>query len=99
MTFSIRRSQPGDAPAIWSPQPTSRSVASAGLHAAGAPIRRRHAVSLGLSVARQAQLQGIGTALLAALTDYADNWGHVLRIELTVYTDNHQAIKLYRTTR
>lgn len=56
-------------------------------------------MSLGLSVARQAQLQGIGTALLAALTDYADNWGHVLRIELTVYTDNHQAIKLYRTTR
>jgi putative acetyltransferase len=33
---------------------------------------------------------------MAALTDYADNWGHLLRIELTVYTDNHKAIKLYK---
>jgi putative acetyltransferase len=71
-------------------------VASAGLHGAGPQIRRRHVVGLGISVAQSAQGQGIGAALMAALTDYADNWGHVLRIELTVYTDNLRAIKLYQ---
>jgi putative acetyltransferase len=70
-------------------------VASAGLHPVGPAVRRRHVASLGISVARQAQGQGIGTALMKALTDYADNWGHWLRIELTVYTDNFNAIKLY----
>jgi putative acetyltransferase len=71
-------------------------VASAGLHSAGPQIRRRHVAALGISVSAQAQGQGIGTALLAALTHYADNWGHLLRIELTVYTDNHKAISLYK---
>jgi putative acetyltransferase len=71
-------------------------VASAGLHGVGQQIRRRHVAGMGISVARQAQGQGIGTALMKALTEYADNWGHLLRIELTVYTDNHKAIRLYQ---
>ena len=33
---------------------------------------------------------------MSALTQYADNWGHLLRIELTVYTDNDRAIQLYK---
>ena len=31
-----------------------------------------------------------------ALLDYADDWGQVLRTELTVYVDNERAIRLYQ---
>ena len=71
-------------------------VGSAGLHAPGVVLRRRHVMGLGISVARAAQRRGVGTALMLALCDYADNWLGVLRIELTVYTDNQVAQRLYR---
>lgn len=70
-------------------------VSSAGLHPAP-QLRRRHAAMLGISVAREAQGQGVGRALMGALCDYADHWAHLLRIELTVFTDNERAIGLYR---
>ena len=38
----------------------------------------------------------MGTALMQALCDYADNWVGALRLELGVYTDNAPAIALYR---
>ncbi|HEY8710230.1 MAG TPA: GNAT family N-acetyltransferase, partial [Burkholderiaceae bacterium] len=53
-------------------------------------------MGLGISVARAAQGQGVGSALMVALCDYADRWLGVLRIELTVYTDNEVALRLYR---
>jgi putative acetyltransferase len=71
-------------------------VGAAGLMAAGAHARRRHVMGLGISVAPEAQRQGVGRALMAALCDYADRWAGALRIELTVYTDNAAAIRLYR---
>jgi putative acetyltransferase len=71
-------------------------VGSAGLHPAGPALRRRHAMHLGISVAREFQGRGVGSALMAALCDYADHWAGVLRLELTVYTDNEAAIALYR---
>jgi L-phenylalanine/L-methionine N-acetyltransferase len=70
-------------------------VGSAGLHPM-AQLRRRHAAMLGISVAHEAQGQGVGTALMQALCNYADNWAQVLRIELTVFSDNARAIALYR---
>lgn len=70
-------------------------VGLAGLHSVGPSVRRRHAMSLGLTVAKAHQGQGVGHALMTALMDYADNWAQVLRIELTVYHDNRQAIRLY----
>ncbi len=70
-------------------------VGSAGLHPA-AQIRRRHAALLGISVAREAQGQGVGTALMQGLCDYADRWAQILRIELSVFVDNTRAIALYR---
>jgi putative acetyltransferase len=53
-------------------------------------------MGLGISVAGSRQGQGVGSALMQALCDYADNWLALLRIELTVYTDNAAAIALYR---
>lgn len=71
-----------------------RLVGSAGLHPA-VPIRRRHAASLGISVGLACQRQGVGSALMQAVCDYADGWAQILRIELTVFTDNTGAIALY----
>lgn len=71
-------------------------VGSAGLHPAGLQVRRRHAMTLGISVASAYQRQGVGHALISALIDYADHWAQVLRLELTVYVDNAAAIALYR---
>ena len=71
-------------------------LGAAGLNAAGSHARRRHVMGLGIHVAAQAQGQGVGSALMAALCDYADRWAGVLRLELTVYTDNEAAIRLYR---
>jgi len=34
---------------------------------------------------------------MQALCDYADHWAQVLRIELSVFTDNERAIRLYRS--
>ena len=71
-------------------------VGTAGLHPVGASIRRRHVMMLGISVASHAQGQGVGSALMQAMCDYADRWVGTLRLELTVYTDNAPAIHLYR---
>jgi putative acetyltransferase len=57
--------------------------------------RQRHMADLGLSVRPTSQGQGIGTALLVALLDLADDWLGLRRIELTVMTDNDRARALY----
>jgi putative acetyltransferase len=70
-------------------------VGNAGVHPLQ-HVRRRHAAGIGMAVAKQAQGQGVGTALMAAIIDWADNWAQLLRLELTVYTDNEAALALYR---
>jgi putative acetyltransferase len=59
-------------------------------------MRRRHACALGISVIGHAQGKGVGSALMKAMTDYADQWTTFLRIELTVFADNTNAIALYK---
>jgi L-phenylalanine/L-methionine N-acetyltransferase len=71
-------------------------VGNSGMHPAGNSLRRRHAWSLGISVHPSAQGRGVGTALMQAMCDYADNWAAALRLELSVYTDNTTAIALYK---
>jgi L-phenylalanine/L-methionine N-acetyltransferase len=70
-------------------------VGNAGLNGVAA-LRRRHVAGLGIAVASSAQGQGIGSALMAGLIDWADRWAQLLRIELTVFSDNAAAIALYR---
>ena len=41
------------------------------------------------------QGRGVGTALMEAALDLADNWLNLARIELNVYTDNEIGIALY----
>ena len=57
--------------------------------------RRRHAGDLGVAVSAAHQGKGIGTALLAALIDLADNWIGLHRLELQVYAGNAAATRLY----
>lgn len=71
-------------------------VGCAGLDIGRASPRRRHAGEIGMAVHDAWHAQGIGTALLGAIVDLADNWFNLLRLELTVYTDNAPAIALYK---
>jgi putative acetyltransferase len=72
-----------------------RVVGSLGLHVE-TPLRRRHVAALGMAVHDQFQGRGVGSALLAAAVDLADNWLGLHRLELHVYTDNAPAIHLYQ---
>ena len=58
--------------------------------------RRRHAGGLGMAVHDRWQGKGVGGELMAAAVDLADNWLNLVRLELTVYTDNDRAVRLYR---
>lgn len=57
--------------------------------------RRRHAGRIGISVHVEFHGKGVGTALMAAAVDVADNWLNLTRLELEVYADNKAAIHLY----
>lgn len=57
--------------------------------------RRRHVAEFGMAVAEEHQGQGVGSALLRAALDMADNWLNIRRMELTVYSSNEAAIALY----
>jgi putative acetyltransferase len=70
-------------------------VGSASLAASASSPRRRHAAEIGMSVHDAWQGRGIGSALLEAIVGLADGWLNLTRIELTVYTDNAAAIRLY----
>lgn len=72
-----------------------RVVGSLGLGVGTRP-RRRHVASLGMAVHDDWTGRGIGTQLVAAAVDLADNWLQVLRLELEVFTDNVPALALYR---
>jgi putative acetyltransferase len=71
-------------------------VGSLGLIANDRSPRRRHVGQLGMAVHDQWQGQGIGSALLRAAIELADRWLNLSRLELTVYTDNEAAIRLYK---
>jgi L-phenylalanine/L-methionine N-acetyltransferase len=58
--------------------------------------RRRHSASIFMGVRDDWQGKGIGTAMMQAVVDLADQWLNMKRLELEVYTDNEPALKLYK---
>ena len=58
--------------------------------------RRAHAATIGMAVHDAYQGKGVGSALMKAVLDLADNWLQFTRIELTVYVDNAAALALYK---
>lgn len=92
----VENSAPGKTDLPLAAELDGAVVGAAGLHPAGGSPRRRHVLLLGISVLPEAQGHGVGSALMAALCDYADRWAGALRIELGVYTDNARAIGLYK---
>ncbi|MGY4638463.1 GNAT family N-acetyltransferase [Pseudomonas sp. TE24901] len=59
-------------------------------------VRQSHVGSFGMGVATAWQGKGVGSRLLTAALDVADNWMNLHRVELTVFADNEAAQNLYR---
>lgn len=103
MTLQVPFQSRAEIEARLAPNPDNRRLVAvvggevageAGLHLY--QRRRKHAASIGMAVSEEFQGQGVGTALLTALLDLADNWYALDRVELEVYTDNEPAIHLYQ---
>jgi L-phenylalanine/L-methionine N-acetyltransferase len=56
---------------------------------------RQHVGQIGMAVHDDYHRQGIGSRLLSEVIDIADRWLALKRLELTVFTDNAPALKLY----
>src|SRR5215213_2417292 len=67
-------------------------VGSLGLETSPTRWRMRHVGSIEMAVRDDWQGRGIGTALMEAALDLADNWLNLTRIELRVYVDNSAAM-------
>jgi putative acetyltransferase len=57
--------------------------------------RLTHSGKLGMMVHPDAWGQGVGSKLMAAVLNIADNWLNLSRLELEVFTHNKPAIRLY----
>jgi putative acetyltransferase len=57
--------------------------------------RRAHVARLGMMVHADYQGRGVGSALMEAGVDLAENWLNISRLELECYTDNVAARALY----
>ena len=71
-------------------------VGNLGLETSPNHPRVRHVGSIGMAVRDDWQGKGVGTALMEAALDLADNWLNLMRIELRVYVDNSAAVALYK---
>ena len=70
-------------------------VGEISLHTSPTRWRMRHVGSIGMAVRDDWQGKGVGTVMMEAALDLADNWLNLMRIELSVYVDNAPAIALY----
>ncbi|MFQ9924524.1 MAG: GNAT family N-acetyltransferase [Beduini sp.] len=70
-------------------------IGDIGLSVEGSP-RRRHCGTIGIMVDHRYQNQHIGSSLMEAALDIADNWLMLVRVELNVFVDNEKAINLYK---
>lgn len=60
-------------------------------------VRQAHVGTFGMGVTTAWQGKGVGSRLLKAALDVADNWMNLHRVELTVFADNQAAQRLYRS--
>lgn len=90
-----RLSEPGEGAYNLVAVAGERVVGGLGLHTFPNRPRRRHAGTIGMGVHDEWQGRGVGSALMRAALDLADNWLNLTRLELEVYTDNEPAIRLY----
>ena len=74
----------------------SEVVGELGLETYPTLWRRRHVGQIGMAVRDDWQGKGVGTALMEAVLDLAENWLNLTRIELSVYTDNAAGVALYK---
>lgn len=58
--------------------------------------REKHIADLAISIHSEHHGQGVGSQLMAAALELADNWLNMIRIELQVYSDNDAGIALYK---
>ena len=91
-----RLSQPPAGAHILVAVEDTEAIGVLGLHTEPTRPRRRHAANIGMAVHDAWQGRGVGTALLRAAVDLADNWLNLHRLELEVYTDNEPAVRLYQ---
>jgi len=71
-----------------------RVIGATNLHRGRSP-RMQHVASCGVSVHPDYWNRGVGSALIAAVVNLADDWLNLKRVELEVYVDNAPAIHLY----
>lgn len=74
----------------------ARLVGMAGLHIRK-NMRMRHSAALGIMVHKDFHGRGIGRRLMETLLDLSDNWLMLKRVDLTVFTENERAIRLYES--
>jgi putative acetyltransferase len=90
-----RLAEPGDGTYNLVAVVEDHVVGMFGVHTFPNRPRRRHVAAIGMAVHDEWQGKGIGTALMRAGLDLADNWLNLTRLELEVYVDNEPAIHLY----
>ena len=71
-------------------------VGNLGLNTSPKSPRRRHVGYIGMAVRDDRHGHGVGSALMVSVTELADRWLNLQRLELSVYTDNLAAMALYR---
>jgi putative acetyltransferase len=63
-------------------------IGSLSLHTSPTRWRMRHVGSIGMAVRDDWRGKGVGTALMEAALDIADNWLNLTRSSMRVYVDN-----------
>ena len=74
----------------------SEVVGHLGLGTRPDKARLRHLGHIGMAVRDDWQGKGIGSALMEAAIDMAENWLNLTRLELDVFVDNEPALRLYK---
>lgn len=71
-------------------------IGSIALNTSPTRWRMRHVGDIGMAVRDDWQGRGVGSKLVEAALDLADNWLNLSRIELHVFTNNTAGIALYK---